>query len=413
MRSLPIFGSLLCVLALQLPCAAQTLKWSFQRTGFRNTMSTPQTALSMRSDQSWPVVYGYYENSLNAYSLFPVLNANKNHVAPATNWHQIGTNLNGSQLVTSGAYLQADSSSTGGFAVSVQTPILSTQPQDVVSIGNSSSGFLSPTVGAQAVTFDGNGDPFTANNSLIPNFPTPQKLFDVALSKNGDVGAISQASGGSGTLTYWQQSPLLGSAWFSTPLPAPIDPRGSESLFAPAADLLFDNASRPHVIGINRLSTINNVSAYRFDITTGAWVSSILDSAIGNGPPIADVVSASNDDGIVGAAWVNNGILKYAYLDTNVVSPDWVVTSVASTTPTGVPLELAQGVGLAFDKAGLPVISFVDRTTRQIWLAYDPPSAFGGGVTWGAREGPFDGGVTFGARGFGVGPRSEGSDAPA
>src|SRR5690606_21220314 len=66
--------------------------------------------------------------------------------------------------------------------------------------------------------------------------------------------------------------------------------------------------------------------------------------------------------------------------------------SVANTTPTGAQLELSQGVGLAFDKAGLPVISFVDRTTRQIWVAYDPPAAFGGGLTdQPGAEGDFNG----------------------
>jgi hypothetical protein len=28
---------------------------------------------------------------------------------------------------------------------------------------------------------------------------------------------------------------------------------------------------------------------------------------------------------------------------------------------------------LAYDKTGLPVISFVERNNRQIWIAYDPP----------------------------------------
>lgn len=89
---------------------------------------------------------------------------------------------------------------------------------------------------------------------------------------------------------------------------------------------------------------------------------------------------------------VNGGALKYAYLDTNEISPQWVVTSVANTTPTGLPLATAQGVGLAFDNAGLPVISFVDNTMRQIWVAYDPPSAFGGGVTdQPGAEGDFNG----------------------
>jgi hypothetical protein len=396
MRPLWIYGCLLCLLAMQAPAAAQapTNKWTFQRTGFRTTAgSFPQTALSMRSGEAWPVVYGFYENSLNAYSLFPVVNPNaKHHVSPATNWHQIGSNLAGTQFPTSNIYMQADSGSPDGFAISVQTQFITSQPLDVVAIGNSMSGFQSPMTGVQAVKFDDNGNPFTASNSLIPNLPLSEKLFDVATSSTGDIGAVTQGSNISGPLTYWQRSPLLGNAWFSTKVPAVVDPRIQDSLFGPSVDLMFDDASRPHFVGINRISSFNNVAAYRFDITTGAWTSSVLDTGAGNGPPIADVAAASNDDGILGAAWVNNGVLKYAYLDTNVVSPSWVVTNVATTTPTGVQLELSQGVGLAFDNAGLPVISFVDRTTRQIWVAYDPPTAFGGGVTdQPGAEGDFNG----------------------
>ena len=393
MRTYGIVGSLMCLLALQLPCAAQnTLKWSFQRTGFRSTTSMPQTALSMRSGQTWPVVYGFFENSLNAYSLFPVLNAQgKNHIAPATNWHQIGSNLNSSQYSGSPVFLQADSAAPDGFAVSFQTPYAGSSPQDVVAIGNSMTGFQSPMIGVQAVKFDHNGNPFTASNSLIPNLPTSQKLYDVATSRLGEVGAITQSTGGGGPLTYWQRSPLLGNAWFSTPVPA-NDPQLQNTLSGPTVDLLFDDSSRPHLIGVTQSRGPNVVVAQHFDITTGAWISSPLDSGGPGSGVVSDVAAARNDDGIIGAAWVNNGALKYAYLDTNAVSLNWVVTSVATTTPTGVPLENYQGVGLAFDKAGLPVISFVDRTTRQIWVAYDPPSAFGGGVTdVPGAEGDFNG----------------------
>lgn len=395
MRPLWIYGCLLCLLAMQAPAAAQapTTKWSFQRTGFRATSSIPQTALSMRSGEAWPVVYGFYENSLNAYSLFPVVNPNgKHHVGPPTNWHQIGSNLAGSQFPTSSVFLQADSGSPDGFAVSVQTPTSSSFPQDTVAIGNSQGGFQSPMTGIQAVKFDDNGNPFTATNSLIPNLPTSTKIFDVALSKAGDTGAITQSSGGGGPLTYWQRSPLLGNSWFSTTVP-PSDNQSQEGIFAATADLVFDGGSRPHIVGISQSrSPGNRVLAQRFDVTTGAWITSTLDTASPVFPGIADVAAASNNDGILGAAWVSGGTLKYAYLDTNVISPNWVVTSVASTTPTGVPLEFSQGVGLAFDNAGLPVISFVDRTMRQIWVAYDPPSAFGGGVTdQPGAEGDFNG----------------------
>lgn len=401
MRTFGIICCLLCLAAWQAPCAAQipgsTVKWSFQRTGFRTTSQTAQTALSMRSGEAWPVVYGFYENSLNAYSLFPVLNNSqtglgKNHILPATNWHQIGSNLNGSTFQSSSPFLQADSSSSGGFAVSVQTAPSTVQLPDFVSIGNSISGFQSPISGAQAVTFDGNGNPFVANSGLIPNLPTEMRIFDVAVSSNGDVGAITQVGSGSGPMTYWQRSPLLGNAWLSTIIPS-NGSQGIDTVFGPTTDLVFDNAARPYAIGVSQSrSPANRVIANRFDVTTGAWVSSTLDSGTSTFPGIADVAAASNDDGIVGAAWVSGGSLKYAYLDSNVASPEWTVTTVANTTPTGIPLENSQGVGLAFDNAGLPVISFVDRTMRQIWVAYDPPSVFGGGVTdQPGAEGDFNG----------------------
>lgn len=397
MRTYGIVGSLLCLLALQATCAAQgsvnSIKWSFQRTGFRTTSGPyAQTALSMRSNESWPVVYGFYENSLNAYSLFPVLNSQgKNHVSPATNWHQIGSNLAGTQFPTSNVYLQAASGSPDGFAVSAQSPTPSSVPLDAVAIGNSLSGFQSMT-GVQAVKFDDNGNAFTATNSLIPNLPTSSKVFDVALSSLGEIGAVTQSYGGSGPLTYWHRSPLLGNNWFSTIVPS-VETQFQDGLVAPTVDLVFDSASRPHIIGVSQTrSPSNRVIAQSFDITTGAWVSSILDAGLPSSPGIIDVAAASNDDGILGAAWVSGGTLKYAYLDSNEITPSWVITTVASTTPTGMQLELSQGVGLAFDKAGLPVISFVDRSTRQIWVAYDPPSAFGGGVTdVPGAEGDFNG----------------------
>lgn len=390
-----IYGCLLFLIAMQTPAAAQsTLKWSFQRTGFRSTTGAagfPQTALSMRSNLSWPVVYGADQGMLNAYSLFPVMNSGQVPVAPATNWHQIGTNLTGSQSPLSNAYLQADSGSPDGFGVSLQTTTPPTTiPSDMVVVGNTQAGFQPPQVGAQAFKFDDAGVPVTATGAMLPNLPASEKLFDIAISSFGDVAAITQNYSGNGPATYWQRSPLLGGNWLSTKLP--YGGRTEESIFGPSVDLAFDASSTPHFVGINRISSRNNVAAYRFDITTGAWTSSILDTAAIDGPTISDVAAASNDDGVIGAAWVNKGSLKYAYLDTNQASPQWVVTSVANTTPTGAQLELSQGVGLAFDKAGLPVISFVDRTTRQIWVAYDPPSAFGGGLTdQPGAEGDFNG----------------------
>ncbi len=204
---------------------------------------------------------------------------------------------------------------------------------------------------------------------MIP-FPDgrPQVLYDIALSSTGEIGAITQQGSGIGPLSFWQRSPLLGGNWFSTQL----GPSGEQSLFGPSADVVYDTSSRPYVIGLDRLTRSNSVVAYHFNITTGVWQLDTLETTISS-PPIADVAAAANDDGVLGAAWVNNGVLKYAYMDTNEQSPSWVTTTVASTTPTGTQLELSQGVGLAYDRTGRPVISFVERSNRQIWVAYDPP----------------------------------------
>src|SRR5690606_4902283 len=117
----------------------------------------------------------------------------------------------------------------------------------------SQGGFQSPMVGTQAVKFDDNGNPITATNSSIPGLPTTQKIFDIDVSNSGDIGAITQDTRG-GATQFWQRSPLLGNAWFSTPFTV-----GEQQLFAPSADLFYDETSRPHVIGLNSNSIRNAV----------------------------------------------------------------------------------------------------------------------------------------------------------
>jgi hypothetical protein len=368
--------ALIALVAAQLAssAAADNFSWNFQRTGFRSSLpsSMPQTAVSMRANLSWPVVYGIDQGRVHAYSLFPVANPGPVPIGPATNWHQIGTDLT-KNFLPSSVYLQAASGAPDGFGVAIQTPAPTIQPPDVVVVGNSLTGFQPPLNGMQALKFDHDGDPFIASTGLVPISSTSQKLFDVAISPSGEIAAITQSSFTEGPLTYWHQSPLLGGKWLSTTLNQ--DGRNDPRLFGATVDLTFDSSSRPHVLGINRISTNNLVSALSFNITTGAWAATTLDTGLSNNPPIADVAAAANDQGIVGAAWVSGGVLKYAYLDTNESTPNWVVTTVASATPTGLPLERAQGVGLAYDQSGLPVISFVDQGKREIWIAYDPPIA--------------------------------------
>ncbi len=118
--------------------AAENFSWNFQRTGFRSTMpSMPQTAVSMCSNLSWPVVYGLDQGALNAYSLFPVVNTGQIPIGPATNWHRIGTNITKGSLPTGNIYLQAASGAPDGFGVAVQTASGSTQPPSLTVWGTS------------------------------------------------------------------------------------------------------------------------------------------------------------------------------------------------------------------------------------------------------------------------------------
>ncbi|WP_428307332.1 hypothetical protein [Lacipirellula sp.] len=366
-----LFGSFVCVLACHVACAAANFSWTFQRTGYVNQREKPQTALSMRSNLSWPVVFSAgYNNQIDAYSLFSVPNLNQQPAGGLrTNWHQIGTNLTQEYLPTDQIYLQAASGSPDGFAVSAQTQYSSSSQFNVAVRGTSMGGFQAPVYDAQAIKFDDAGQPITADNSIVPGLNYGQKVFDVAESPLGDLGVITQSwnNNGDDSVTFWQRTRLLGDAW----LPAQLN-TGNARLYGASLDLAYDSASRPHVAGITSHWSDNAAVAYHFDIVSGEWLSTTLDTAA-LGPGIADVALAANDLGVVGAAWVNNGTLKYAIFDGNQINPNWTITTVTNVAPNGSPLKEAQGVGLAFDRQGLPVISFVAEQDHQIWIAYDPP----------------------------------------
>jgi hypothetical protein len=363
-----LLSGVICVAFAPLACVANEISWTFQRTGFVNQMPKPQTALSMRSNLNWPVIFSVEQDRLNAYSLFSGPNANDQPVqGPRTNWHRIGMNLTQDYIPANEVYLQATSGSPDGFAVSVQTQHQSSNAFNAVVRGTSFGGFQAPLLDVQAAKFDGSGNLVTATNDTLPGQTFGQKVFDVAKSPVGDLGLISQNEDVVGSVTFWQKTRLLGDAWISIPL----NLRGESRLFGASLDLAYDAASRAHVVGLDANQDGNSVVAYHFDIVSGGWLSSTLDTA--TYPAIADVAMAANDQGIVGAAWVNDGTLKYAIFDGNQVNPHWTVTTVADATPTDSPLKEAQGVGLAFDRSGLPVISFVAEHDNQIWIAYDPP----------------------------------------
>lgn len=366
-----LFGSFVCVLVCHAACAAGAFSWTYQRTGYANPKQKPQTAVAMRSNLSWPVVFSAsYNNQLDAFSLFSIPNPNQYPIGgQRTNWHQIGSNLTQEYLPADEIFLQAASGSPDGFAVSAQTQHTSSSQFNVVVRGTSMGGFQAPLHDVQAIKYDGAGNPVTADNSIVPGLPYGQKVFDIAKSPLGDLGVITQNADGGGynPVTFWQRTRLLGDAWLSTPLFS----QGEAMLYGASLDFVYDSVSRPYVAGLDRNEYGNSVVAYRFDIVSGEWSRSTLDTA--SGGQIADVAMATNDEGIVGAAWVNDGTLKYAIFDGNQINPNWMITTVASVAPNGSPLKEAQGVGLTFDRSGLPVISFVAEQDDEIWIAYDPP----------------------------------------
>ncbi|BBO36550.1 hypothetical protein [Lacipirellula parvula] len=358
-----------CVALSPFAGVADEISWTFQRTGFINYAQKPQTALAMRSNLNWPVIFSAdYNNQLSAYSLFSVPSPyDQPAQGPRTNWHRIGTNLTQGFIPSDEVYLQATSGSPDGFAVSVQTQHQSSNMFNAVVRGTSFGGFQTPLLDIQAAKFDGSGNLVTATNDTPPGLTYGHKVYDIAKSPLGDTGLISQSADFGGAVTFWQKTRLLGDTWLSTPLNNP----GESSLFGASLDLAYDSASRPHVVGLNASQEFNSVVAYHFDVVSGGWLSSTLDTA--SYPGIADVATAANDQGIVGAAWVNDGTLKYALFDGNQPNPQWTVTTVANFLPGGSAIREAQGVGLAFDRLGLPVISFVAEQSNEIWIAYDPP----------------------------------------
>jgi hypothetical protein len=364
-----VIAGCLSLLLSGLPAAAADLSWTFQRTGFSSdsSLAFPQTALSMRGGLAWPVVYGTQNNQLQAYSLFPFENPNVQ-----TNWHPIGSSLPLGPNAWS-RLMQAESSPTDGFGVVLQSsfPVCCGDPElDRAFVGNSFTGLGPAMPGVRGLAYDQSGNLLAATDGLISGFnPLDEKIFDVSLSRFGDQAAVTQDFS-QGTINYWQQSPLLGT-WNSTTLASDND------LAGPSLDLLFDASARPHVLGVNNVNqTDNSVVAYRFDIISGTWISTVLESSTEvNNERIIDVTAATDGSGTIGAAWVNNGTLKYAYLDSTQIAPAWQVTTVTDTTPLGGSLLSWQGVGLEFDRNGLPVISYLSDNSDEIWIAYDPPIA--------------------------------------
>jgi hypothetical protein len=360
---------------------ADTLSWSFQKTGFEAGMigdsgsSAPDTALAMR-DGTWPIIFAAAPvsnpSSVNALSQFPVTN-------PATGkpWHQVGTRSAPVPLTQQRYRMRASTSPTGSFGFAIQD-VDDTFNRNFAVAGDSLSGLGPVMNGVSAMDFNESGGLVLGDDSTIPTV-FGKNIVDIATSASGDVGVLvqNQSTQQDGPVTYWQNSPLLG-GWQSTPNPPPTpNPFGSFS--SSSLELAFDSAGRPHFAGVVAPGTTTALRAFSWNVISGQWISQDLD--ISTNGSIDGVALAASDEGMVGAAWVNNGALKYAFRDSTVVSPNWTVTTVTTSlfdpdTQQQFPVHQRQSVGLAFDTNGLPLISFVvgsSPSDTHIWLAYDPP----------------------------------------
>jgi len=325
------------------------ISWAFQWTGFPHTSSFGQTAVAMRDGQTWPVIFSANQSAqvVDAYSLYPVLNPMTN-----TNWHQIGSNVLGGPFGTLES-LSAATSPDGRFGVVARSGSTS-----VATIGSSQSGFSSPMLDVYGIDFDAQGNLVPCTPSTVPNMSS--QPVDIAVSPSGDIGVLGS------DLVYYQYSPLL-EDWFQTSF------AGYLPGVPMSTDLELDALGRPHVLSMVSSGGNTDLIALDFNVMTGQWMPSTVDTV--SEPSFTIKASAASDStGVVGAAWVDEGVLKYAYKDGNNPWTTMVVTS-SVYDPVGhqhYELRDFQSPGLAFDADDLPVISFVD-TSSKIWLAYDPP----------------------------------------
>ena len=338
-----------------------SLRWEFQYTGFDTSLN--QTAVAMRDNQAWPVVFTQHSyDNITAYSLMPVLNP-----STATHWHQIGSQT----LSGEGIVLRAATSPDGRVAAFSSPPYSGAVGTAIV--GQAQTGWQSLS-NVNAVAFGVDGTLYTANNSTVPLVSSGDSLVSLAVSPNGSLGAVDT------NMNYYHYDAWL-STWFSEGL--------SGSYLDPCTiQTVFDTNGVPYVVGVSGSGVVSGsgISAYQFDTISGQWESQEISLSQTN---IANVALAADSQGRVGVAWTEcelatgDNVLKYAYKDAG-PEEGWDINTVATAVNSGsaaIDIPVGQSVGLAFDQNDFPVISFVDAG-GGIWLAYDPPVTVPEPSTW-------------------------------
>ncbi len=299
------------------------LSWSFQDSGFSSGGS--DTAVGMRTGRAWPVIF---DEGGDAYSLFAVENP-----MTGTHWHQIGGSM------VAGPKVKAKTSADGRVAL---TDIM--DGDSVVSGAAGGWTYLPHTL----VAFDAAGGMYTADEYDVHGVPgyTGDRITHLSVSPDGGtVGVIDD------NFRYHQHDAWNG--WGEHDLDN-LGPSGDPYL----ADLAYDSVGRPHVLSYEN----NTLWAYRFDTYQGQWNLIVLANDVGIGAP---ELATSADGSIVATAWVDRDDHRLVYA--------WWTDTVgwsSATVMTDPNIDWDQVVGIAFDHADLPVISFMKG--GNLWLAYDP-----------------------------------------
>ncbi|MCC6679936.1 MAG: PEP-CTERM sorting domain-containing protein [Phycisphaeraceae bacterium] len=322
------FAVALLIAAMTSPAWASTgLFWQFQDLNYPSNSSC--TAVAMRTAEAWPVVFA---GNAQVFSLF----ATPSPSAPSNYWHQSTL-----PVTPSGAPIVAKSSPTG------RVLMFNAVAEQLVA-GSPTTGYSSYT--ATAGAFNNSGTLITAYNDQVNGFgtiPSGGKIIDMAFAPDGTLGVVTDG------LKFYES---YNGTW-SQPVYLPT--LYSASYMPTSLRLAYDAQSRPHIV----TNASSNVRVFDFDTQTGMWTTNALGMLSYEAAAIAGTDNAS---GALGVAWVDSASgpydLKYAYLDD---TGTWITTTVVGNVDTS-----SQGVGLTFDYAGLPVISYKDNATYR--LAYDP-----------------------------------------
>lgn len=336
------FGVVMWICAVALADPLGQFTWTIQDTGFAAGNAT-HVAAAMRNGLAWPVIIADGGNPPGqAFTLFPVLSP-----SPAnSHWRNIGSGLFTSSTATR---LRTASSPDGRVAFVATAGSTSLGGR----VSSATGGWTGLPVGTVALAFDKDGNLHTAAERSISSRAgyAGGAIVDIAVSRQGDVGVVDAAG------KYWQYSPWVG-GWLSATFQMP-------QLGPDTIDLEFDSFGRPHIIG---MSSGNQLVAASFSTVSGNWTyTTISTTASYKGPSTL----AANDKGTVGFSWIDSisGMLMYSYKDD---VNAWETAGVTSAGFGGTALPVP---GLAYDYAGLPVISYVFNSSGvspRIFLAYDP-----------------------------------------